>query len=92
MEDDTGYGLLDYMRSDEEPELRRTVIGFGTVALLLFLVLYEVLFPGHGLPVISDIVPLLIGVMDSSIWFFILGIMIGLFSILANVLFKAVQD
>ena len=91
MEDDTGYGLLDYMRSDEEPELGRTVIGFGTVALLLFLVLYEVLFPGHGLPVISDIVPLLIGVMDSSIWFFILGIMIGLFSILANVLFKAVQ-
>ena len=92
MEDDTGYGLLDYMRSDEEPELGRTVIGFCTVALLLFLVLYEVLFPGHGLPVISDIVPLLIGIMDSSIWFFILGIMIGLFSILANVLFKAVQD
>ena len=92
MEDDGGYGLLDYMRSDEEPELGRTVAGFGAVSLLLFLVLYEVLFPGHGLPVISDLVPLVIGVMDSSIWFFVLGIMLGFFSLLANILFKAVQD
>ena len=92
MEDDGGYGLLDYMRSDEEPELGRMVAGFGAVALLLFLVLYEVLFPGHGLPVISDVVPLVIGVMDSSIWFFVLGIMLGFFSLLANILFKAVQD
>ena len=92
MEDDGGYGLLDYMRSDEGPELGRTVAGFGAVALLLFLVLYEVLFPGHGLPVISDVVPLVIGVMDSSIWFFVLGIMLGFFSLLANILFKAVQD
>ena len=92
MEDDGGYGLLDYMRSDEEPELGRTGVGFGAMAILLFLVLYEVLFPGHGLPVISDIVPLVTGVMDSGIWFLILRIMLGFFSLLANILFKAVQD
>tara|TARA_B100001113_G_C21040298_1_gene592019 strand:+ start:620 stop:898 length:279 start_codon:yes stop_codon:yes gene_type:complete len=92
MEEDSGFGLLDYMRSDEEPELGRMAIGFGFVILLIFIVLYDVLYPGHGFPVVSDVVPLLVGVMDSSIWFFILGIMIGFFSLVASVLVGAVEE
>ena len=91
MEEDTGFGLLDYMRSDEEPALGRMAIGMGFIILLIFLVLYDVLYPGHGFPVVSDVVPLLSGVMDSSIWFFILGIMVGFFSLVAIFIVKAVE-
>ncbi len=41
MEEDTGFGLLDYMRSDEEPALGRMAIGMGFIILLIFLVLYD---------------------------------------------------
>ena len=92
MEEDSGFGLLDYMRSDEEPELRRMAIAMGFVILLIFLVLYDVLYPGHGFPVLSDVIPLLSGVMDSTIWFFILGIMIGVCSLVARVLGGAVKE
>ena len=92
MEEDSGFGLLDYMRSDEEPELIRMAIAMGSIILLIFLVLYDVLYPGHGFPVLSDVIPLLSGVMDSTIWFFILGIMIGFFSLVASVLVGAVKE
>ena len=92
MEEDSGFGLLDYIRSDEEPELGRMTIAMGFIVLLIFLVLYDVLYPGHGFPVVSDVVPLVAGVMDSSIWFFILGIMIGFFSLVASVLVGAVEE
>ena len=91
MQQDSRFGLLDYMRADEEPELRRMAIAMGFVILLIFLVLYDVLYPGHGFPVLSDVIPLLSGVMDSTIWFFILGIMIGFFSLVASVLVGAVK-
>ena len=92
MEEDSGFGLLDYMHSDEEPELRRMAIAMGFIILLIFLVLYDVLYPGHGFPVLSDVIPLLSGVMDSTIWFFVLGIMIGFFSLVASVLVGAVKE
>jgi len=38
------------------------------------------------------VVPLLAGVMDNGIWFFILGIMVGFFSLVASVLVKAVEE
>jgi len=37
MEEDTGFGLLDYMRSDEEPGLGRMATAMGFIALLIFL-------------------------------------------------------
>ncbi len=92
MEEDTGFGLFDYMRSDEEPGLGRMATAMGFIALLIFLVLYDILYPGHGFPVVSDVVPLLAGVMDNGIWFFILGIMVGFFSLIASVLVKAVEE
>ena len=54
MEDDGGYGLLDYMRSDEEPELGRTVVVSSRRAASISCSV-RILFPGHGLPVISDV-------------------------------------
>ena len=47
------------------------------------------LFPGHDLPVISDILPVFDGVFDSGIWFFILGIMMGVFAIIATMMTEA---
>ena len=37
MEEDSGFGLLDYMRSDEEPELGRMAIAMGFIILLILL-------------------------------------------------------
>jgi len=64
----------------------------GFVTTLIFLVLYSILYPGNDLPVISTILPVFEGVFDSGIWFFILGIMIGVFAILGTMLTEATSD
>ena len=64
----------------------------GFVSAIIFLILYGILFPDSDLPVISSVLPVFEGVFDSGIWFFILGIMIGFFSLVASVLVGAVKE
>ena len=59
---------------------------------LALLVLHGILYPGRDLPVISEILPMFDGVFDSGIWFFILGVMGGVFAIIATMLTEATSE
>ena len=70
----------------------RVIIAFGLVTSLALLVLHGILYPGRDLPVISEILPVFEGVFDSGIWFFILGVMIGVFAIIATMMTEATSE
>ena len=85
-------GLIDYMHSMEEPPVSRVVLTLGLVTTFLFLTIYGILYPGHALPVLSQVIPFFTGVGDSGIWFFLLGIMLGIFLVLAAAMVEVAND
>ena len=88
----TTDSVKGFLQGEKEPSGSWVFIVLGIVLSLSFLLLYSILYPGQGLPVISDLVPVFSGVFDSGIWFFILGTMIGLFSILGRLLLEATSE
>ena len=81
-----------FLQGEKEPSGSWVFIVVGTVFSLSFLLLYSILYPGQDLLVISDLIPVFSGVFDSGIWFFILGIMIGIFSIVGRLLLEATSE
>ena len=79
-----------FLQGDNEPAASRVILVGALVSALIFMVVFSILYPGQNYPVISDFETF--GALTGGIWFFILGIMLGFFSLLANILFKAVQD
>jgi len=55
-------------------------------------VMFSLLYPGQELPVISSVLPIFSGIFDSGIWFFILGVMVGAFSIIGTLLLEATSE
>ena len=88
-----GSGTVgEFIQGEEEPSSSWVVLAFGLVTSLALLVLHGILYPGRDLPVISEILPMFDGVFDSGIWFFILGIMGGVFAIIATMLTEATSE
>ena len=79
-------------RGEDEPSSSWVILAFGLVTSLALLVLHGILYPGRDLPVISEILPVFEGVFDSGIWFFILGVMIGVFAIIATMMTEATSE
>ncbi|MEE2625494.1 MAG: hypothetical protein VYD50_04490 [Candidatus Thermoplasmatota archaeon] len=82
----------EFLQGEGEPASSWLFLVLGVVTTLIFLVLYSILYPGNDLPVISSILPVFEGVFDSGIWFFILGVMIGVFAIIGTMLTEATSD
>ena len=88
-----GSGTLgEFIQGEEEPSSSWVVLAFGLVTSLSLLILHSILYPGRDLPVISEILPVFDGVFDSGIWFFILGIMGGVFAIIATMMTEATSE
>ena len=88
-----GSGTLgEFIQGEEEPSSSGVVLAFGLVPSLSLLILHSILYPGRDLPVISEILPVFDGVFDSGIWFFILGIIGGVFAIIATMLTEATSE
>ena len=85
-----GSGTVgEFIQGEDEPSSSWVILAFGLVTSLALLVLHGILYPGRDLPVISEILPVFEGVFDSGIWFFILGVMIGVFAIIATMMTEA---
>ena len=82
----------EFLQGESEPESAWILLGLGFVSTLIFLILFSILYPNNDLPVISSVLPVFEGVFDSGIWFFILGIMIGVFAILGTILTEATSE
>ncbi len=90
---ESGSGTVgEFIHGEEEPSSSWVVIAFGLVTSLALLVLHGILYPSRDLPVISEILPMFDGVFDSGIWFFILGVMGGVFAIIATMLTEATSE
>lgn len=88
-----GSGTVgEFIQGEDEPSSSWVIIAFGLVTSLALLVLHGILYPGRNLPVISEILPVFEGVFDSGIWFFILGVMIGVFAIIATMMTEATSE
>ena len=88
-----GSGTVgEFIQGEEEPSSSWVVLAFGLVTSLALLVLHGILYPGRELPVISEILPMFEGVFDSGIWFFILGVMVGVFAIIATMMTEATSE
>ena len=88
-----GSGTVgEFIQGEDEPSSSWVIIAFGLVTSLALLVLHGILYPGRDLPVISEILPVFAGVFDSGIWFFILGVMIGVFAIIATMMTEATSE
>ena len=88
-----GSGAIsEFIQGEEEPSSSWVVLAFGLVTSLALLVLHGILYPGRELPVISEILPMFEGVFDSGIWFFILGVMVGVFAIIATMMTEATSE
>jgi hypothetical protein len=90
---ESGSGTVgEFIQGEEEPSSSWVVLAFGLVTSLALLILHGILYPGRDLPVISEILPVFDGVFDSGIWFFILGVMGGVFAIIATMLTEATSE
>ncbi|MDE0706364.1 MAG: hypothetical protein OSB22_01045 [Candidatus Poseidoniales archaeon] len=90
---ESGSGTVgEFIQGEEEPSSSWVVLAFGLVTSLALLVLHGILYPSRDLPVISEILPMFDGVFDSGIWFFILGVMGGVFAIIATMLTEATSE
>ncbi len=88
-----GSGTVgEFIQGEDEPSTSWVILAFGLVTSLALLVLHGILYPGRDLPVISEILPVFEGVFDSGIWFFILGVMIGVFAIIATMMTEATSE
>ena len=89
-----GDGALigEFLQGESEPDSSWILLVLGFVSTLIFLILFSILYPNNDLPVISSVLPVFEGVFDSGIWFFILGIMIGVFAILGTMLTEATSE
>tara|TARA_B100001123_G_C14949303_1_gene882990 strand:- start:190 stop:468 length:279 start_codon:yes stop_codon:yes gene_type:complete len=84
--------VSEFLQGESEPSSSWIMLVLGFVSSIIFLILYGILFPSSDLPVISSVLPVFEGVFDSGIWFFILGIMIGVFAILGTMLTEATSE
>ena len=90
---ESGSGAVgEFIQGEEEPSSSWVVLAFGLVTSLTLLVLHGILYPSRDLPVISEILPVFDGVFDSGIWFFILGVMVGVFTIIATIMTEATSE
>ena len=88
-----GSGTVgEFIQGEEEPSSSWVVLAFGLVTSLTLLILHGILYTSRDLPVNSEILPMFDGVFDSGIWFFILGVMGGVFAIIATMLTEATSE
>tara|TARA_B100000686_G_scaffold261346_1_gene274266 strand:+ start:144 stop:422 length:279 start_codon:yes stop_codon:yes gene_type:complete len=90
--DGDGALIGEFLQGESEPDSSWILLVLGFVSTLIFLILFSILYPNNDLPVISSVLPVFEGVFDSGIWFFILGIMIGVFAILGTMLTEATSE
>ena len=92
MADGEGALIGEFLQGESEPESSWILLVLGFVSTLIFLILFSILYPNNDLPVISSVLPVFEGVFDSGIWFFILGVMGGVFAIIATMLTEATSE
>tara|TARA_B100000949_G_C13955800_1_gene314824 strand:- start:33 stop:305 length:273 start_codon:yes stop_codon:yes gene_type:complete len=84
--------LPEVTQGGEEPASSRVVLTLAGVAALAFMIMFSVLYPDQQFPGLGDILPLFSELGGSLIWFFILGVILGIGMLFATLLGELVAD
>lgn len=84
--------LPEMMQGKEEPATARVILTLSAIGALAFVMLYSVLFPGHPFPGLGSVIPLFSELGDSVVWFFLLGIGLGMAMLVATLLGETIAD
>ena len=79
-----------FLQGENEPGASKVVLVGALVSALIFMVVYSILYPGQDYPVLSDFETF--GSLTAGIWFFILGAVLGMFSIIATMITEATRE
>ena len=79
-----------FLQGENEPGASKVVLVGALVSALIFMVVYSILYPGQDYPVLSDFETF--GSLTCGIWFFILGAVLGMFSIIATMITEATRE
>ena len=79
-----------FLQGENEPGASKVVIVGALVSSLIFMVIYSILYPGQDYPVLSDFETF--GSLTGGIWFFILGAVFGIFSIIATMITEVTRE
>ena len=81
--------MTDSYKARTNLQLEGGTVG-ALVSSLIFMVIYSILYPGQDYPVLSDFETF--GSLTGGIWFFILGAVFGIFSIIATMITEATRE
>ena len=84
--------LPEMTQGKEEPATARVILTLSAIGALAFVMLYSVLFPGHPFPGLGSVIPLFSELGDSVVWFFLLGIGLGMAMLVATLLGETIAD
>ena len=79
-----------FLQGENEPGASKVVLVGALVSALIFMVVYSILYPGQDYPVLSDFETF--GSLTGGIWFFILGAVLGMLSIIATIITEATRE
>ena len=75
-----------------EPAPGRILMTLLCVGILGLFALYATTFGWNEIPVIGDIVPLLGNLGDSGIWFYLIGLVVGIGAIVATLIAEVLAE
>ena len=84
--------LPEMTQGTDEPTTSRVILTISAVGALAFVILYSVLYPGHPFPGLGSVLPLFSELGDSVVWFFLMGIGLGVAMLIATLLGETIAD
>tara|TARA_B100000459_G_scaffold146414_1_gene112669 strand:+ start:13919 stop:14191 length:273 start_codon:yes stop_codon:yes gene_type:complete len=84
--------LPDVTVGTGEPSSSRVFLTLFAVGILGILALFSNVFGWDNLPLLGELVPLIGNLGGSGIWYYLIGILVGLGAIVASILSEVVVD
>ena len=84
--------LPDVSEGVAEPSASRVILVIMSIGLVGLIALFSNIFGWDNVPVISEIIPFMDNLGGSGIWYYLIGIIVGLGSIVANMLGGVLSD
>ncbi|MBA4694340.1 MAG: hypothetical protein DWC06_08195 [Candidatus Poseidoniales archaeon] len=84
--------LPDVSEGVAEPSASRVILVIMTVGLIGLIAMFSNLFGWDNIPVIGEIIPFMDNLGGSGIWYYLIGIFVGVGMIVSNIIGGVLSD
>ena len=84
--------LPDVSKGAAEPSASRVILVIMTVGLIGLIAMFSNLFGWDNIPVIGEIIPFMDNLGGSGIWYYLIGIFVGVGMIVSNIIGGVLSD